>query len=151
MDNAVYPSGTDTTDQLDPRQAKDPADNAAYINASRVLYASLTGQPPDNPVFPPAPQTGAKIYFEQFKPTMLSPTSASSGLSQGVAFIRDPWGSSYGYSTAYQAGLDKTPPDNPPSKGYSPGYDLWSVAGRASKLKGPITQEAEQTQWIKTW
>ncbi len=157
VDNAAYPSAPTTTDALDPRTAFDPTDNAAYIQASRALYSFLTGQlesdggPSQNPSFPPpAPAAGARIYFDQFKPGMLAPMDASAGISSGVAFIKDPWGSSYGYSTAYQAALDSGG-TGAPAQGYSPGYDLWSVAGRATKLKGPIKNAAEQNQWIKTW
>ncbi|MDQ2825023.1 MAG: hypothetical protein M3R29_06210, partial [Verrucomicrobiota bacterium] len=68
----------------------------------------------------------AKSYFS-FKPNMLSPA----GGSGKVTAIRDPFGNSYGYSTAFQAD---------PSKGYNPTFDLWSTAN-----------SADPNQWIKNW
>jgi hypothetical protein len=70
-----------------------------------------------------------------FKPNMLLPA----GGSGTVTAISDPFGNSYGYSTANQ-------PD--PSKGYNPTFDLWSTAGLTTA--GPPTQ-ADQNQWIKNW
>jgi prepilin-type N-terminal cleavage/methylation domain-containing protein len=138
VDNAVYPS-SETTNALDPRASSAPEN---YKTASRALYAMLTGQPPEQtPNFPPpAPTQGTKIYFE-FKPGMLGDKTPSGAFPNGVSAINDPWGYSYGYSTAYQSDLDTTP-SSVPSRGYSPGYDLWSVAGKSG---------SPQAQWIKTW
>lgn len=138
VDNAVYPSAG-ATDNLDPRVSSNP-DN--YKAASQALYAMLTAQPINagTPAYPPpASPAGAKIYFE-FKPTMLGGRSSTGAFPNGVSAINDPWGYSYGYSTAYQAALDGG--NNSPSVGYGPGYDLWSVAGKSGSARA---------QWIKTW
>ncbi len=137
VDNAVYPS-SNATNNLDPRGSVDPSN---YKTASQALYAMLTGQDPMQtaPAYPPpAPAAGTKIYFE-FKPTMLGNKNASGVFS--VSAINDPWGYSYGYSTAYQSDLETTPVATP-SRGYSPGYDLWSTVGKNTDVKN---------QWIKTW
>ena len=54
--------------------------------------------------------------------------------AQAVSAIADPFGYSYGYSTACQAS---------PSKGYNPTFDLWSTAdGMAG---------TDESKWIKNW
>ena len=72
-----------------------------------------------------------------FKPNMLLPP----GGSGTVTAISDPFGNSYGYSTANQA--DPVTP-----KGYNPTFDLWSTTGLTTA--GQPTQ-ADQNQWIKNW
>jgi hypothetical protein len=64
---------------------------------------------------------------------MLSPRQ-----SLPITAIVDPFGNSYGYSTANQAD---------PAKGYNPTFDLWSTSGlTTTPPTGTITQ-----QWIKNW
>jgi len=58
-----------------------------------------------------------------------------------VGFVRDPFGNSYGYSTANQAD---------PSTGYNPTFDLWSTAGTASSPT-PTPPAKQQDLWIKNW
>ena len=140
-DNGVYPRGnanvsnTSTpfdTDQLDART--DGSAGSSYQNASLYLYRALTGD--DN--FNRKQDSGeaGKSYFV-FKPNQLSPTDQTAN----VIFIRDPFGNSYGYSTAYQ---------NNPSKGYNPTFDLWSTGNLTSNppLSGADTITP---QWIKNW
>ena len=52
-------------------------------------------------------------------------------------YIKDPFGNSYGYSTAKASHPTDT-------DGYNPTFDLWSTGGE---------RPAEQTdpQWIKNW
>ena len=126
-DNAVYPRDNATnqyTDTLDPRQNFD-ATQAVYNNASFFLYTQLSGDSSGNRNI-----TG-KSYLT-FKPNMLLPA----GGSGTVTAISDPFGNSYGYSTANQA--DPVTP-----KGYNPTFDLWSTAG------GTTTSDA--SKWIKNW
>jgi type II secretory pathway pseudopilin PulG len=123
-DNGTYPTDTagGTTNTLDARTMFDP--NAAqYAAASFFLYRELSGDPLGNRV-----PTG-KSYFS-FKPNMLLPKDQA----QAVIAITDPFGHSYGYSTANQAN---------PSKGYNPTFDLWSTAGGMAG--------ADQAKWIKNW
>ena len=126
-DNGTYPSNSDTT-QLDARTNTSPS---AYQSASLYLYESLCGVTSGARSETPT----AKNYFS-FKPNMLSPADQT----QNIVFIRDPFGNSYGYSTAYEADVAK---GNPPSHGYNPTFDLWSTANA-----NPPT---DQNQWIKNW
>jgi type II secretory pathway pseudopilin PulG len=121
-DNGIYPRGN-TTDALDARQNFD-ATQAVYQNASLYLYNALFGATNGSRT----PDTGKRSYFT-FKPNELSPNDQT----QPVVFIRDPFGNSYGYSTANQA--DPVTP-----KGYNPTFDLWSTAN-----------STDPNQWVKNW
>jgi type II secretory pathway pseudopilin PulG len=126
-DNGIYPRDNATnqyTDALNARQNFD-ATQAVYNNASFYLYTQLSGDTigDRNP-------TG-KSYMT-FKPNMLLPA----GGSGTVTAISDPFGNSYGYSTANQA--DPVTP-----KGYNPTFDLWSTAGG--------TTTGDTPKWIKNW
>jgi type II secretory pathway pseudopilin PulG len=126
-DNAVYPRDNTTnqyTDTLNARQNFD-ATQPVYQNASFYLYKQLSGDSSGN-----RSPTG-KSYMA-FKPNMLLPP----GGSGTVTAIADPFGNSYGYSTANQA--DPITP-----KGYNPTFDLWSTAGGATSNAGP--------KWLKNW
>jgi hypothetical protein len=157
-DNAVYPRPqpmpNSTTDALDARTMRDPVatDAIAYKTASLVLYRALSGDRNLDRTVSAAdesldidgsslstPLTQLPQSYFTFKPNQLSPTDQT----QPVAFIRDPFGNSYGYSTANQA--DPTTP-----KGYNPTFDLWSTAGVApSPTPSPPT--TQQDLWIKNW
>ncbi|HEV8618656.1 MAG TPA: hypothetical protein VGQ70_04110 [Candidatus Udaeobacter sp.] len=125
-DNGIYPRDNTTnqyTDTLDARQNFD-ATQTVYQNASLYLYDALFGATSGSRT----PNPGGRSYFT-FKPNQLSPSDQA----QPVAFIRDPFGNSYGYSTANQA--DPITP-----KGYNPTFDLWSTAN-----------STDPNQWIKNW
>jgi type II secretory pathway pseudopilin PulG len=137
-DNAVYPRDTtnNTTDNLaaltasptpDPRPTSYDPNDSRYSAASFYLYGQLSG----NPSGDRTTYTG-RTYF-QFKPNMLSPPGGT-GI---VTAIRDPFGNSYGYSTAQQAN---------PSYGYNPTFDLWTTAGTSN-----ATDAAYEQAWIKNW
>jgi type II secretory pathway pseudopilin PulG len=125
-DNGIYPRDMATTDNLDPRSSGNPTN---YQAASLFLYDSLFGSAS---LGSRTAASGAKSYFV-FKPYMLSPANQG----QNVQYIRDPFGNSYGYSTAYQKN---------PTTGYNPTFDLWSTAGNVDNNTPP-----NQTQWIKNW
>jgi general secretion pathway protein G len=132
-DNGIYPIDTanGTTNTLDARTMLNPT-AAQYAAASVFLYKELSGDPTGNRV-----PTG-KSYFS-FKPNMLLPKDQA----QAVSAIADPFGYSYGYSTAYQASQ---------SKGYNPTFDLWSTAGTgtgSTSTQSPAP--TPQDQWIKNW
>ena len=122
-DNGIYPRDN-TTDNLDPRTAGNPIN---YQTASLFLYDSLFGSATSGSR---TAANGAKSYF-LFKPNMLSPSDQT----RNIQYIRDPFGNSYGYSTAHQKN---------PATGYNPTYDLWSTAGATSATPN-------QAQWIKNW
>lgn len=128
-DNGSYPidAANGTTSTLDARTMVSPT-AAQYAAASVFLYKELSGDPIGNR----AP-TG-KSYFP-FKPTMLLPKDQAAA----VIAIADPFGNSYGYSTANQANS---------SKGYNPTFDLWSTAGTGA---GTTSPPSPQDQWIKNW
>src|SRR5438045_5831728 len=115
-DNGIYPSDTTLTD-VDATASPTPA------AASLYLYEQLSGDT-DNDRIPQA-----KSYFS-FRPNQLGPIDQA----QKIAFIRDPFGNAYGYSTAKAQGK---------AYGYNPTYDLWSVADA-----NPVPN---QIQWIKNW
>jgi type II secretory pathway pseudopilin PulG len=121
-DNGVYPRDNTTnqyTDTLDARQNFE-ATQTVYQHASFYLYTQLSGDSLGN-----RRPTG-KSYM-QFKPNMLLPP----GGAGTVIAISDPFGNSYGYSTANQAD---------PSHGYNPTFDLWSTAN-----------STDPNQWVKNW
>jgi len=116
-DNGLYPTDPSKTENIDPTTAPTP------VAASLYLYEQLSGDTDHNRV------VEGKSYFS-FKPNQLSPTDQN----QNVAFIRDPFGNSYGYSTAKSSGK---------TYGYNPTFDLWSIADDSSGTN--------QTKWIKNW
>ena len=125
-DNGIYPRDTtnNTTDNLDARSSGNPT---SYQAASLFLYNSLFAATTSG-----SRTSSGKSYFA-FRPNMLFPTDQT----QNVQYIRDPFGNSYGYSTANQASS---------STGYNPTFDLWSTAGVVSTTNPP-----DQSQWIKNW
>jgi len=156
-DNGVYPrdpTANTATDMLDARTMIDPASaNAAlYRAASLVLYRALSGDRDLDRTVTVAdenynidgttlstPLTQLPRSYFAFKPNMLSPR----GGSGNVTAIADPFGNTYGYSTANQ--YDPTTP-----KGYNSTFDLWSTAGVASSPT-PSPPATQQNLWIKNW
>jgi prepilin-type N-terminal cleavage/methylation domain-containing protein len=126
-DNGTYPASS-ATNTLDARTYLDSSD-PAYSAASLFLYERLMGVTSGNRSETPS----GKTYFT-FKPNMLLPAPPSTA---DVTAIRDPFGNSYGYSTAYQHDLDQ---GIPPTHGYNPTFDLWSTGG-----------SNDPNQWIKNW
>lgn len=149
-DNAVYPRGNADlsnstpydTDKLNartrgnpggtpcPRPCPDPIAPTTYSETSFYLYTQLSGDT-DGDRSP-----NGKSYMA-FKPKMLLPAG---GIGT-VTAIADPFGNSYGYSTANQAD---------PVKGYNPTFDLWSTAGLTSDPPSSGT-DTVTPQWIKNW
>ena len=142
-DNGIYPrdataSSTDnlaalTDSSYATKSPPDPVPTsydpsvAAYSAASFYLYGQLSGN-----VSGDRSTVNQTAYF-QFKPNMLSPA----GGTGTVTAIRDPFGNSYGYSTAKQANS---------ANGFNPTFDLWSTAGTVN-----ANSSAYEAQWIKNW
>jgi len=124
-DNGMYPRDANSSDQANPTAN---ISDKAYTTANVFLYEQLYGASNGART----PNAGGKTYFS-FKPNMLNPPPPS---TVPVTFIRDPFGSPYGYSTAKAAS-----PTGP--NGFNPTFDLWSIADGA-----PGT---DQTKWIKNW
>ena len=119
-DNGVYPRDS-VTDNFNIATTS-PSD---YDAPGLKLYEHLSGDATHDRI------AEAKTYFS-FKPNQLSPADQS----QPVTAIRDPFGNSYGYSTAKAANPTGT-------VGYNPTFDLWSIADG--------TAGADQSKWIKNW
>ena len=152
-DNGIYPRGNADlspgtppydTDKLDARRngnpdstpSPDPAAPFPYSQTSLYLYKQLSGDLNGNRQID-AGETG-KSYFA-FKPNMLLPA----GGTGTVTAIADPFGHSYGYSTANQ--YDPNRPE-----GYNPTFDLWSTSGLTTDP--PVSDTDTITpQWIKNW
>ena len=161
-DNGIYPRNTDTdsltavTDQTyatktppDPKPTTYDADPnhtnagvAAYRVASFFLYAQLSG----NLNGDRTTVTG-KTYF-QFKPNMLYPT----GGTGTVTAVIDPFGNTYGFSTA-KAKYNDAPIN--PDHGFNPTFDLWSTSDTGTGLTDTEAERAidaaYETKWIKNW
>jgi prepilin-type N-terminal cleavage/methylation domain-containing protein len=135
-DNGVYPSNGDTN-TLDAR-TNGNSSSPSYNRASLALYNLLFGATNGSRT----PDPGARSYFV-FKPNMLSPTDQT----QNVLFIRDPFGNSYGYSTAANPQANPTPAGTP---GYNPTFDLWSTVGLTANPSLPPS-DTITPQWIKNW
>jgi type II secretory pathway pseudopilin PulG len=140
-DNGIYVRGPGTamtvgsttipanvTDTLNAKANGDPT-SAIYGQTSLYLYTQLSGDLTGNQ------QATGKIYFA-FKPQMLS--TDSNGV---VTAIKDPFGTSYGYSTANQVD---------PAQGYNPTFDLWSTAGLTANPP-PSGTDTITPQWLKNW
>ncbi len=133
-DNGIYPTDSNgATNNIDPRADADPT-AAKYRSSSLALYNLLAGAANGS-----RSATGVPKSYFTFKPNMLYPTDQT----QNVAYIRDPFGNSYGYSTAYQA--DLTAGTNPPTRGYNPTFDLWSTGGATTNSSSDLAG------WIKNW
>ena len=124
-DNGNYPSDASTI-ALTPTNT----DPATYQAASSSLYKLISGDADGD-------RTVEQKSYLAFKSNMLLPAPPSTA---AVVAIRDPFGNSYGYSTA------KNPEANPnaaTATGYNPTYDLWSTGGG--------TRATDLPQWIKNW
>jgi general secretion pathway protein G len=129
-DNGIYPRVVDgSTDTLDARVSLNPSN---YKDASLYLFTELSGLNTSQ-----QPVANKKAYFS-FRPQMLGHPA---GDNVTVAYIRDPFGNSYGYSTANQKDS---------SKGYNPTFDLWSNSN-PTPTPSVAPTPAPQDRWIKNW
>jgi type II secretory pathway pseudopilin PulG len=141
-DNGIYPrsSTTDTFTAVTNRVPPDPQptsydpNGTAYSPTSFYLYGQLSGNPSGDRT------TFTQQRYMQFKPNMLLPPD---GIGP-VTAIRDPFGNSYGYSTAQAAYIDN--PGVNPNNGFNSTFDLWSTAGTST-----ATDAAYEKAWITNW
>src|SRR5215831_471681 len=141
-DNGIYPrsSTTDVFTAVTNRAPPDPQPTSydssvtAYSFTSFYLYGQLSGNPNgDRTIY-------TQQRYMQFKPNMLSPPDGTST----VTAVRDPFGNSYGYSTAQAFYIDN--PSSNPNNGFNPTFDLWSTAGTST-----ATDAAYEKAWITNW
>jgi prepilin-type N-terminal cleavage/methylation domain-containing protein len=137
-DNGIYPANPDTN-TLDARTNLDPS-AAVYSAASLFLYEQLAGVTSASRSAIPS----GKIYFT-FKANMLLPAPPSTA---DITAIRDPFGNSYGYSTAGNPQANPTPASSP--VGYNPTFDLWSTSDPTPTPTASPTP-TPQGRWIKNW
>ena len=152
IDNGSYPQDPQKTDALDPRQNMvadaSQTGTAPYSMSSRFLYESLTGDTNDTG------KAGAmtKNYAPDFWKASRLGGIKTDGVVTTVGFIADPFGNSYGYSTAGLADEQQfrqalATPSTAGSaarkgKGYNPTFDLWSTAGDTL---------GNTAKWAKNW
>lgn len=151
IDQGEYPrrpaTGAGESDSLDAaggngRSGPNPSGTGPYESSSLLLYRLLSGKDADGATIP-----NGRSYFE-FKPKQLNTIRDMSGQTT-VRFITDPWGNSYGYSTArfYDSTIANPTPTT--MRGNNPTVDLWSTGGRkTSEYNTPQTANA---LWIKNW
>ncbi len=152
VDNGGYPRDEIFTDKLDPRMETTPS---KYLSSIQILYAALSGDLDRNGVKDP---DSPRSYFE-FKPDMLGGERKSGQLVRAVGavrFIQDPWGNSYGYSTARlkqdedlqvarnTGAAPMTPGAAAASKGYNSTFDIWSTGGSGGGA-------SSTGKWVKNW
>jgi type II secretory pathway pseudopilin PulG len=137
-DNGTYPTTSNTV----VLTALSPVDNnslvSSYASASLDLYTALIGDATHD-----GSVSGTAKPYMQFKPQMLGRQKRSDpvGPSNKITSISDPFGNSYGYSTARNP--DANPTGAASATGYNPTFDLWSTANAS-----PST---DQVQWVKNW
>lgn len=152
-DNGSYPQNDDT-DDLDPREHA-IATEGKYKRASQFLYSQLSGDMLPEGAPDGKPEDENKVYFN-FKPENLDIDKNE------VKYIEDPFGQSYGYSTAaakaeaaYREELRKKPGTPRPSS--TPGYntatfDMWSTGGLTSKGRSNTgSGDVDTSRWVKNW
>lgn len=144
---AIPTTGTPPSDSLNPRtQGYTGANTRAYQDASLELYQALTGDLTNTGVVAP----GSKSYFPNMKPDMMGRSNAGSpvSVSNKVAFLSDPFGNSYGYSTMNSTAVTSGSTGNLP--GYNPTFDLWSTRGTITDPTPPSPTDVS-LEWIKNW
>lgn len=177
-DNGGYPQGSPSTsaapssgqptvtDMLDPNPASknnfatsdpNPNDYSSIYPVTLFLWQQLSGHltTVDSTQAP----TGTNYAGDFFKPTVLSGTKNGNGQVVSVAYILDPFGNPYGYSTAglyadqaYRAGLlaNGTTSRQNIIAGFNTTFDMWSTAGATT---WPVDANSNSTTspWVKNW
>jgi len=166
-DNGGYPqdnqnASSSYTNTLDPTVSLTPT---SYYSACNILYMALSGDTLGTGIPPFAGTNYAPDFFKS------SRLAGGPGTAVTTIYVMDPYGNSYGYSTAallaqqeYQAALALSPsatlntqtrtingvqvtlPTNSLGfSGYNTTFDLWSTGGTTS---GSTTDVAK---WVKNW
>lgn len=136
-DNGVYPRDAASTDLLAANIDPQGGNPASFVNSCRFLYKQLAGDSDGNPATTDATNDTKNYVGAALKPNMLNPKTPGPN-----TFIQDPFGNSYGYSTAKAAD---------PNNGYNPTFDLWSTCGETGKKPSDATFQQYQARWVKNW
>ena len=154
-DNGGYPQDTSSgassvTSTIDPTVSL-YYNPQTYLRSCSFLYVALSGDTNANGVIDNG-ETATNYLPDFFKPSRLA------GQSNGQTYILDPYGNSYGYSTAglllqqeYMASLSTNPSaTKPPSNsagtvGYNSTFDMWSTGGTTG------VGNYDTAKWIKNW
>jgi prepilin-type N-terminal cleavage/methylation domain-containing protein len=165
-DNGTYPRQEGITEgdnngesPIDPKKHGNPA-SLAYQKASQFLYIELSGDKDLNGHLNGASEP-TKGYMA-FDKNMLGATKDATGKISKVNYIQDPFGVSYGYSTAgarsedafrAEAAVkgDKATPRDSKSPGYNPTFDLWSTGGAKAPPGSQTLTDLDRQQWVKNW
>jgi len=161
-DNGTFPrdipaSGSSVTDNISPKSDFTPT-LSKYTASSLFLYGELSGDKNADGI----PDDGAQRYMKEFDPRILNATrNTSTKAIIQVNYLQDPFGFSYGYSTAAAAveqnfqrdlklGKSVTRPTGAQLPGFNPGsFDLWSTGGsNGSSVTSP---NLEWAKWVKNW
>ena len=150
-DNGIYPQDSDTnalnpTNDFNPYPTPAPNNYVKYTQASLYLYGQLSGDYDYDGIIDNG-ETSNKTYFT-FQPSMLY-MKVKADSTTTVGFVRDPFGNSYGYSTAGNPQANPSPSPSPSPAGYNPTFDLWSTANY--QLPTPSPTPTPQDFWIKNW
>ena len=144
-DNGGYPQTT-ATDALDPVATANPT---GYWAASLALYKALSADTNADGQIDPATETGKNYAPDFFKAARLGGIKTN-GVVTTVQYLVDPFGNSYGYSTAglkaeqdFRVKLTTDPNATRTSAGYNSTFDLWSTGGQTTSAGTP--------KWIKNW
>jgi len=167
-DNGTYPrqAGVTEADQtgngdapIDPKKHGNPA-GQNYQKASQFLYVELSGDKDLNGVLNGGSEP--KKGYMAFDKNQLGTTKDENGGITKVNYIQDPFGVSYGYSTAgaqaeelFKAEAatkgDKATPRGADSPGFNPTFDLWSTAGSKVPGSASASTDLDRNQWVKNW
>jgi len=157
-DNGGYPQDTspqNVTNTLVPQLSTSPM-TGSYAAASLFLYEALTGDVNASGQID-SNETQRNYATDFFKPSRLGTMNgATVGTPGYVTYIQDPFGNSYGYSTAglaneqqYREALASPATASSAQRqsnvGYNSTFDLWSTGGTTG------TSSTSTMNWIKNW
>jgi prepilin-type N-terminal cleavage/methylation domain-containing protein len=169
-DNGSYPRLTSTTEgvmssavpssqgtpPINPMSNFDPVqvDAKVYQASSLFLYEQLSGDVNADGLH----QSTEAAPYMNFRPDnlgKLTPTATQ------ISYLQDPYGNSYGYSTAaaadedaYQQAIQVNPSaTRVTTHGFNSTFDLWSTGGKNTKpaSSSAADQNAVWGRWIKNW
>jgi len=152
----TVPSLTQSSPPISPMKDGDPT-ASNYKSASQYLYGELAGDPKFTGAHTNStdPSQSRTVYLA-FRPDQLGLTSGVTIPSNNaVAYLKDPFGNSYGYSTAaatdeelFQQNLQASPGTTRPTpQGFNSTFDLWSTGGRIDKTVNDLVWP----RWVKNW